>query len=138
MSETRIDLSFIVRDNEAACGRALADQNYVQAFLLVHALIESLLRAFLHRHGRDTSFHALIKAYQGFLAEQQQLQPTFVKELIEFNQRRNRIVHQLWRKGFSFTNRQAERAARAATMMYGLFIEWLETFEPEITTLGFE
>ncbi|MDP8980529.1 MAG: hypothetical protein M3O35_08065 [Acidobacteriota bacterium] len=148
MSEPRIDFSFIVRDNEAACERALAEQNYVQAYLLMHALIESLLRAFLHRHSSDSSFHALIRAYEGFLteqhlppifvAEQQHLQPTFVKELIKFNQQRNRIVHQLWRKGFSFTNMHAEPAARAAAMMYGLLIEWLQTFQPEITALGFE
>jgi len=50
----------------------------------------------------------------------------------------SRLVHQPWRRGFSFANTQAEPAAKAAVTMYGLFIEWIETFDPEITALGFE
>jgi len=137
MSDTRPDFSFIVRDNEAAVAHALAAGEFIQAYLLVHALMESLLRVFLKVH-EETTFHALIERYKGFLLEQGQPEPTFVKELAEFNRRRNRIVHQLWRKGFSFTNRQVEPAASAAVMVYGLFIEWLETFDPEIKAAGFK
>ncbi|RJX30008.1 MAG: hypothetical protein C4525_13270 [Desulfarculus sp.] len=137
MSDTRPDFSFIIRDNEAAVARALAAGEFIQAYLLVHALMESLLRVFL-RVNEETTFHALIERYKEFLLEEGQTKPTFAKELTEFNRRRNRIVHQLWRKGFSFTNKQVEPAARAAVMVYGLFIEWLETFDPEIKEAGFK
>ena len=137
MSDTRPDFTFIVQDNEAAAARAIAAGEFIQAYLIVHALIESLLRIFLKVH-EDTTFHALIDRYKRFLEEQKYPEPTFVKELTEFNRRRNRIVHQLWRTGFSFTNRQAEPAASAAVMVYGLFIEWLETFEPTIKAVGFK
>ncbi len=132
-----VDFSFIVRDNEAAAARALESQNFVQAYLLVHALVESLLRTFLSNKRHDCAFHTLIREYKQFLADEQQLEPTFVEELTEFNRRRNRLVHQLWRTGFSFTNGHAESAARAAVVMYGLFIEWLETFDSDITDSGF-
>lgn len=138
MSESRPDFSFIIRDNEVAAARALEEKNFVHAYLLVHALVESLLRMFMRDHNEKTTFHALVEAYRQFLREQEYPEPTFVQELTEFNRRRNRTTHQLWRKGFSFTNRQVEPAARAAVTMYGLFIEWLETFDPEITALGFE
>jgi hypothetical protein len=85
----------------------------------------------------DTTIHALIERYKRFLEEQEYPEPTFVKELTDFNRRRNRIVHQLWRKGFSFTNRQAEPAARAAVTVYGLLIEWIETFDLTIKAKGF-
>ncbi len=138
MSETRPDLSFIVRDNESAVARALEDKNFLYAYLLVHALVESLLRVFLRDDRREASFHELIESYKRFLAQEDYPEPTFVSELAEFNRRRNRITHQLWRNGHSFTNEQAQSAAEAAVMMYGLFIEWLDTFDPEITTRGFE
>ena len=137
MSDTRLDFSFIVRDNEAAAARALAAGEFIQAYLIVHALIESLLRIFLRVH-EETTFHALIERYKEFLKEEGQPEPTFVKELTELNRRRNRIVHQLWRRGFSFTNRQSKPAASAAVIVYGLFIEWLETFDSEIKTAGFK
>lgn len=136
--KARPEFSFIVRDNEQAAAQALADGNYVQVYLLVHALIEALLRLFLHiSEGTNTSFHHLIQKYRSYLEKEHYQIPTFIDELTQFNQRRNRIVHQLWRRGFSFTNRQTEPAARTAVMMYGLFIEWLETFDPEITQIGF-
>ena len=110
----------------------------MQAFLLVHALIEALLRLFLNiPDGKDISFNELIHKYRAYLGEANYPIPTFMDELTQFNQRRNRVVHKLWRKGFSFTNRQTEDAARMAVIMYGLFIEWLETFDPEITRMGF-
>ena len=138
MTEPRRDFSFIVRDNEAAVARALQEGNFVQAYLLVHAVLESLLRVFLQDHREKMTFEGLIETYRRFLSEHDYPQPTFVKELTEFNRRRNRIVHELWRRGFSFTNSQAEPAAKAAVKMYGLFIEWIETFDSEITDLGFE
>jgi hypothetical protein len=135
--ETRPDHFFIVRDNEHAAARALVAGEFIQAYLLVHALIESLLRIFLRVEEEDTTIHALIERYKRFLEEQEYPEPTFVKELTDFNRRRNRIVHQLWRKGFSFTNRQAEPAARAAVTVYGLLIEWIETFDLTIKAKGF-
>ena len=138
MEQARPDFSLIVSDNEQAAAQALARRDFVQAYLLVHALIEAVLRLFLRiPDGEDINFNDLVLKYQAYLEEADYPFPTFMDELTQFNRRRNRIVHQLWRKGFSFTNRQAEQAARAAVMMYGLLIEWLETFDPEITEIGF-
>lgn len=136
--EARPNFSIIVRDNEQAAAQALTDGNYVQAYLLVHALIEALLRLSLRvSEETDISFNNLIKKYQSYLESEHYRIPTFIDELTQFNRRRNRIVHQLWRSGFSFTNSQTEPAAHAAVTVYGLLIEWLETFDPEITQIGF-
>jgi len=137
-NQARPDFSIIIKDNEQAVAQALADGRFVQAYLLVHALVETLLRLFLRiPEQEDVRFHDLIQKYRSRLDEEGYPFPTFIDELTQFNRRRNRIVHRLWRKGYSFTNRQAEPAARAAVMMYGLLIEWLETFDPEITRIGF-
>jgi hypothetical protein len=138
MANSKRDFSFIIRDNEYAARLALDQQNYVQAFLLVHALIESLLRHFLDWHEEHFTFNTLIKEYEDFLKRERYPHPTFVKELIEFNRRRNRVVHQLWKKGYSFTNRQLKDSAFAAVAIYGLLIEWVEAFDPEIIELGFQ
>ena len=136
--KARPDFSIIIKDNEQAAAQALADGHFVQAYLLVHALVEALLRLFLRIPEQKTvTFDNLIQQYRSYLERERYPFPTFVDELTQFNRRRNRVVHELWRKGHSFTNRQAESAARAAVMMYGLLIEWLETFEPEITQIGF-
>jgi hypothetical protein len=138
-NQARPDFSIIVKDNEQATAQSLADGQFVQGFLLIHALIEALLRLFLRIPEEDrVSFDGLIQRYRFYLDEQQYPIPTFIEELTQFNRRRNRIVHQLWRKGYSFTNRQTEPAARGAVLMYGLLIEWLETFDPEITQIGFQ
>jgi hypothetical protein len=102
------------------------------------ALIEALLRMFLRiPDEKKVSFDDLVRQYRSYLESERYSFPTFIDELTKFNRWRNRVVHQLWRKGHSFTNRQTESAARGAVMMYGLLIEWLETFDPEITTIGF-
>lgn len=138
-NQARPDFSIIIKDNEQAAARALADGRYVQAYLLVHTLVEGLLRFFLRvPQDKEVGFAKLIQKYRSYLKEKGSPFPTFLDELTQFNRRRNRIVHQLWWKGYSFTNRQAEPAARAAVMMYGLLIEWLETFDPEITQIGFQ
>lgn len=134
----RPDFSVIIKDNEQAAANALADAHFVQAYLLVHALIEALLRLFLRiPEDKDVSFNELIQEYRSYLEREGYPFPTFIDELTQFNWRRNRIVHRLWRKGHSFTNRETEPAARGAITMYGLLIEWLETFDPEITQVGF-
>lgn len=137
--QARPDFSTIIKDNEQAVARALANGDFVQAYLLVHALVEALLRLFLCIPDKESiRFSALVEKYRSYLDQQNYSYPTFVDELTEFNRRRNRIVHQLWRKGYTATNHGTESAARAAVFMYGLFIEWLETFDPEITRIGFQ
>lgn len=128
----------IVVDNEQAARQALDRSDYVQTFLLIHALVESLLRHFLHETGEKPSFAGLVKKYEEYLQSEDYPIPTFVKELTEFNRRRNRIVHNLWQRGYTFTNKHTEPAATGAIIMYGLLIEWLEIFDPEITKHGFE
>jgi hypothetical protein len=135
---TRPNYSIIIEDNEQAAAEALAAGNFVQTYLLVHALIEALLRLFLRiPEDKDVRFANLVQEYRSYLEQKHYPFPTFIDELTQINRRRNRIVHQLWRKGHSFTNRQTEPVARAAVMMYGLLIEWLETFDSEITQIGF-
>ena len=48
MEEARPNFSLIVSDNEQAVANALEREDFVQAYLLVHALMEALLRLFLH------------------------------------------------------------------------------------------
>ena len=127
----------IVANNEQAAHQALGRGDYLQTVLLMHALVESLLRQFLHETGDKPSFAGLIKKYEDYLQSEGYPIPTFVKELTEFNKRRNRIVHNLWQRGYTFTNTQAELAAEGAVIMYGLLIEWLETFTPDIAEHGF-
>jgi hypothetical protein len=134
----RPDFLAIISDNENAAAQAIADQHFVQAFLLVHSLMESLLRFFLRAAEDDVTFNQLIHRYEDYLKKHHYPFPTFAKELTQFNRRRNRIVHQLWEKGYSHTNKHAEPAAHAAVTLYSLFIEWLETFDPEITETGFQ
>jgi len=128
--------SEIISDNEAAARRSYDRRDYVQCFLLMHSLVESLLRAFLGRTGKQ-SFSALIAEYQRYLEAVGQDRLTFVDELTKFNKRRNRVVHDLWTRGYSATNKGLASACRGAILMFGLFIEWLETFDDEITQVGF-
>jgi hypothetical protein len=127
----------IVKENENVARRAYEQGDFVLCFLLSHSLIESLLRAFLGQIGNE-SFNNLIVAYEDLMTLQGQVGSVFVKELTEFNRRRNRIIHHLWKNGYSATNEKLEPACRSAFIVFGLLIEWLETFDPEITESGFE
>ncbi len=130
-------LSKIIEDNEAAVAAALLEGRHLDAFLLVHALIEALLRIFLDEKGDRFRFVDLIAGYEKFLEENNYPMPTFVTQLSVFNRRRNRVVHQLWRKGLSNTNSEIENTANAAVTVYCLFIEWLRTFDEELEEKGF-
>ena len=132
------DLRHIAKDNEQVAAEALSRGDYVQAFLLVHVLIESLLRTFLKVDSeKKVRFSDLIKEYDAYLKSQHYPYPDFVDDLEKFNERRNRIVHDLWKNGFSVSNRQTKRHAHDAVIRYGLFIEFLETFDETITESGF-
>ncbi|MBZ5543624.1 MAG: hypothetical protein LAO07_08090 [Acidobacteriia bacterium] len=127
----------VVTENESAARRAYDRADYVLCFLLAHALVESLLRAFLSRTGRER-FEDLISAYGTYLRSQGQSNADFVEELTQFNRRRNRVIHDLWKQGYSATNQVLEPSCRAAFLMLGLLIDWLETFDPEIAETGFQ
>ena len=136
--QARPEFSIIIKDNEQAVAQAFADKHFVQTYLLVHGLVEALLRMFLRINKEEkVNFNELIQKYRSFLEKERYPIPTFIDELTQFNRRRNRVVHELWRRGYSLTNSQTESAARGAVMMYNLLIEWLETFDPEITHIGF-
>ena len=127
----------VIGENESVSRSAYDNGEYVLCFLLIHALIESLLRIFLNKTAKE-SFHELIDDYSKHLQSQGQKVPLFVNELKEFNRRRNRVVHNLWKFGYSKTNETLEPACRGAFIVYGLLIEWLETFNPDIIDFGFE
>jgi hypothetical protein len=131
-----VDFSFIIVDNECTVRNAMNHGDYVQAVLLLHCLVESLLRMFLGEMDEEIKFSVLVKRYENFLLGQSYPIPTFAQELRQFNKRRNRIIHQLWRKGYTFTNKQAEDAARVSVIIYGLLIEFLETFDEDIVHKG--
>ncbi len=134
----RPDFTLIIQDNEKAAREAFDRGDYLQAFLLIHTLLDSLLRLFLKETEEEIKFSMLVRKYEQFLEDQNYSVKTLVKELTELNRRRNRIIHQLWRKGYSYTNRQSRDAANTALITYGLAIEFLETWEPEITRVGFK
>lgn len=119
--------SNIVEDNIVAAQSAFQRQEYILCFLLLHSLIEGLLRTFLKKNVKDT-FNEHVKSYITLLKSEGQVKITFEKELTEINKRRNRVVHQLWEKGYTRTNKGLKPACIAAFQMYGLFIEWLDTF----------
>ncbi len=137
MSKT-VPFPVVIADNESVAQAAINRGDYVQAFLLIHTLLESLLRTLLDKSDDKATFAELISKYKAFLKDQSYPRPTFIKELTELNRRRNRIVHDLWQRGYTLTNEQSQTAAAAALMVYGLFIEWLETFDPDINRYGFE
>ena len=132
-----IDFAFIVKDNEKAAQTALDRGDYLQAFILIHTLLESLMRVFLKLTDENLKFHQLIERWEDFLKHQHSGIKSFVKELTEINRRRNRIVHELWGKGYTFTNRQAKDAAIASIQMYSLFIEFLQTYSEDLEEQGF-
>ena len=99
----------------------------MDAFLLVHTLVEALLRAFLGVDKPCRSFNQLVAAYGTYLTDQGYPKAVFVGELQQLNQRRNRIVHQLWQHGYTYTNNQSKEVAEAPVDVYSLLIEWLET-----------
>jgi len=134
----KADFTIIIKDNENSVQTAFDRGDYLQAFLLIHALIESLLRQFLNENDEEVKFSTLINRYELFLKKEHYECKTLVNELTQFNRRRNRIIHQLWKKGYSNTNSQSKEAAEAALTLYSLAIEFLETWDQEITKTGFE
>ncbi len=131
-----VSFSFIVQDNEKSAQKTFDQGDYVLSILLIHSLIESILRVFFSIDDKKR-FSELIKIYSDFLEKEIPGSTTFVEELTQFNRRRNRIVHQLWQKGYTFTNKRAKNAAYGAIFLYGLFIEFLQTFDSDLERKGF-
>lgn len=127
----------IIAENKTITRAAYERGDYVLCFLLIHSLIEALLRAFLSQTGKE-SFNELIDLYKQYIKEQGQVRPTFVDELTQFNRRRNRVVHNLWKYGYKATNQKLKPACHPAFIMFGLFVEWLETFDPAIIDLVYK
>ena len=70
----------IIAENKTITRAAYERGDYVLCFLLIHSLIEALLRAFLSQTGKE-SFNELIGLYKQYIKEQGQVRPTFVDEL---------------------------------------------------------
>ena len=127
----------IISENENAARDAFNRGDYVICFLLIHSLIESLLRAFLGKTGEET-FNNLIKSFNKLMKSEGQNQSTFINELSELNRRRNRVIHELWAKGYSVTNENLKNVCQVSFMVFGLLIDWISTFNPEIIESGFD
>jgi len=128
--------SKVIAENEDAARKAYERGDYIACLLIIHALIEALLRTFLDGNEKKR-FSDLVGEYKRFLEKERQTEPVFVDELIQFNRRRNRTIHNLWEKGYVEINRKLEPVCRTAFIMYGLFIEWLQTFNDNIAEAGF-
>ena len=50
------DIGFAIADNEKAVKQAFERGDFLQAFLLVHVLVEALLRTFLGKHDEHMRF----------------------------------------------------------------------------------
>ncbi len=120
-----------VQENEAELQRSMESGGYVQVVLLSHTLIESYLREFLGEKKEEVRFSYLIARYQKYLDGIKYPTPTFVEELTQLNRRRNRVVHQLWRKGYKRTNEDLKDVAGYAQLTYALYVQWLLTFDPD-------
>lgn len=127
----------IIRENENAARDAFDKGDYVICFLLIHSLIESLLRTFLGIT-RDITFNNLIKSFDKLMKNESQTESTFINELTELNRRRNRVIHQLWKKGYSLTNVKLKETCQISIIVFGLLIEWISTFNSEIDESGFD
>lgn len=137
-AENMKQLSEIIRDNENVAQTALTRKDYVQAFLLIHSLVESLLRSVYRAQKKDVTFASLIKRHEDYLEKRGFNETIFVEELTEFNRRRNRIIHNLWKEGYSETNFKCQEAATGAIILYGLLIDYFLAIRPEISEHGFE
>lgn len=76
-----INQFWIVQDNENSLQRALEREDYVLAFLLAHALVESLLRTFLSVEKKIVSFDDLIKDFQIKMKKEAPGTTSFIQEL---------------------------------------------------------
>ncbi len=52
-------------ENDQALTAARKSGHYLEAFLIVHALIEAAMRAALQRYGRNQEFSGMVRAIEG-------------------------------------------------------------------------
>jgi hypothetical protein len=130
----------VIADNEAAAKAAFRNGDYVLCFLLEHALVEALLRTYLDDWRDERRFADLVAEYCRMEIAEGQARAEFREDLEGFNRRRNRVVHRLSRVGYGRTNQSQnlKDACVAGMLLYTLFIEWLETFDPDIVSAGFK
>ena len=86
--------------------------------------------------GKDLKFSELIDKLQVFLTTESYEQPEeYPGELTEnlkiFNKMRNKLIHNLWKYGYSELNKKSKRAAQQAFLKYNLEVEYLATFDEE-------
>ncbi|MBZ0258520.1 hypothetical protein K8I31_20805, partial [bacterium] len=63
---------------------------------------------------------------------------SMIDDLENLNKLRNKIVHQLWKIGYSGINKLLEEPSCKLVVLYSLHIEFLETFDDEISESGFK
>ncbi|MEW5797127.1 MAG: hypothetical protein AB1772_12320 [Candidatus Zixiibacteriota bacterium] len=73
MVDSSRDMRLIVSDNEQAVATALSSGSYVLAFLLVHSLIEGLLRFVLRKNDDRVKFSQLIVKFSQLVVKSSQL-----------------------------------------------------------------
>ena len=128
-----------IKDNEGAVARALQQGNYVLSYLIVHSLIELLLRKFLCvPQEEEYDFADLVKSYKEHMLSRHHANALFENELTHFNLRKHRFSAQIRERGFSAVNEQTRDQAATAVKVYGLLIEYLETFDANIREMGFD
>ena len=131
-----------IEDLENKAVEFFEQREFLVSFLLFHTLTEALLRAFLRKGDKETRFSNLVKDLESFLCTPPYAQPRgsvqrTIKQLTEYNQFRNRIIHNLWKHGYSRWNILCKEAARQAYIIYLLTAEYLETFSDELNKYHF-
>jgi len=117
-----------IKDNIQAADNSFNERNYLFTFLLNYSLCESVLRIALNCHKKSASFKELIELYEKYLKDRNYPYNTFNRELRAMNSRRNRIVHDLWKYGYSKINKNSKGSAQMSSIVFSLLLEWFETF----------
>jgi len=130
-------MSKIIQDLEKQAYKYWKNGDYYISFLLFHSLLEGALRDFLKiPFDKDLKFSELIDKLQIFLTTEPYKQPEeqpgeLTENLKKFNKARNKLIHNLWKYGYSDLNKKSKRLAQKAFITYNLELEYLATFDEE-------
>lgn len=130
-------MSQIVKDLEIQAYRFWKKGDCYVAYLIFHSLIEGALRDFLNIcPDTELRFCDLIDRLAKFLETPPYTQPKdpvhrTIDRLTKFNRARNKLVHNLWRYGYSQLNQKSKRLSQQAFVTYVLEVEYLGTFNED-------
>jgi len=127
----------IVKDLESQAYKFWIRGDYYISYLIFYSLIEGALRDFLEvSSDADVRLCDLISRLEEFLETPPYTQlkssiKNTIENLTRFRKHRNKLVHDLWRYGYSELNQKSKQLAQKAFMTYLLDTEYLGTFNEE-------